>query len=161
MEFSKRDKVFSLVFPVITVMYGVIIILSEMYHPVMQRITGFTVIGAAVIIGALIILLKINTFACLKYQTISFIITIGIHFVTANNFIVIGGGISYADVIYWIYYFVVDLGSILLMMFNLPKEAGVRQRVAVFFANPVLYMLINSLMKMFSDFLTDIGLLEY
>ncbi|MDE7230898.1 MAG: hypothetical protein K2N56_10500 [Oscillospiraceae bacterium] len=161
MEFSKRDKVFSLVFPVITVMYGVIIILSGVYHPFMQRITGFTVIGAAVITGALIILLKINTFACLKYQTISFVITVWIHFVTADTYVTIGGGISYADIIYWIYYFVVDLGSILLMMFKLPEDIGVRQRAAVFFANPVLYMLVNRLMKLFSGFLTDIGLLEY
>ena len=161
MEFSKRDMVISLVFPAITVMYGVIIILSGVYHPIMQNITGFTVIGAAIIVGVLIMTLKINTFDCLKYQTISFLVTLGIHFVTANDFIVIGGGVSYADVIYGIYYFVVDSGSILLMMFKLPKEIGVRQRLAVFFANPILYMLINRLMSELSSLLFYIGVLEY
>lgn len=158
MEFSKRDKAFSLVFPVITVMYGVIIILSGMYHPVMQRITGFTVIGAAVITGVLVIVLKINTFACLKYQTISFVVTVWLHIITRADFIMTGG--DYQKVVYDIYYFVVDLGSILLMMFNLPKEINARQKLAVFFANPVLYMLINSLMSELSALLEKIGVLE-
>ncbi len=160
MGFSKRDKLFSLLFSVITVMYGIVVFLSRMYHPLIERITGAVIISAGVLTGVLIMVLKINTFDCLKYQTISFVVTVWLHIVTKSDFIMIGGG-NYQKVIYWIYYFVIDVGSILLMMFNLPNETGVRQRVAVFFANPVLYMLINSLMNAFSDYLMGIGLLEY
>ena len=157
MEFSKRDKVFSLVFPVITVMYGVIIILSGMYHPLMQRITGFTVIGAGIAVGVLIMVLKINTFPCLKYQTISFVITFGLHYVTAND--LVSGGNSFISAFFVLYYIAIDIGSILLMMFKLPKEINTRQRVMVFFADPVLYMLINRLMGELSGLLVKIGVL--
>lgn len=159
MESSKRDKLISLIFPVVTVLYGCITLYGGMYQLIMQRMTGFITIAAGLITGVLIMLLKINTFDCLKTQTIAFVVTLWLHLVTKTNIIRVGQPGFILDAISVVYYLIVDLGSIVIMMFNLPKGITVRQRLAVFFANPVLYMLFNSLMNVLSDFLEDNNLL--
>ncbi len=159
MEFSKKDKLLSLIFPVLTVLYGVTVIISGMYHPIMQRITGAFIIAAGIIIAALILLFKINTTECLKVQTITAVVTFWLHLVKTSNIVTSGVGADFTAIINIIYFLVVDLGSIVLMMFKLPGGISVRQRLVVFFANPVLYVLVNRLMNIFSDFLEDLGLI--
>ncbi len=159
MEFSKKDKLLSLIFPVLTVLYGITVIISGMYHPVMQRITGAVIIAAEIITAALILLLKINTTECLKVQTITAVVTFWLHLVKTSNIVTGGVAADFTNVINIIYFLVVDLGSIVLMMFKLPGGISVRQRLVVFFANPVLYVLINRLMNVFSDFLEDLDLI--
>ncbi len=159
MEFSKKDKLLSLIFPVLTVLYGITVIISRMYHPVMQRITGAVIIAAGIITAALILLLKINTTECLKVQTITAVVTFWLHLVKTSNIVTGGVAADFTNVINIIYFLVVDLGSIVLMMFKLPGGISVRKRLVVFFANPVLYVLINRLMNVFSDFLEDLDLI--
>lgn len=158
MEFSKKDKLLSLIFPVLTVLYGVTVIISGIYNPMMQRITGTVTIAAGIITAVLVLLLKINTVECLKVQTITVVVTFWLHMVTATGVVSMGGA-ELQEVIQTVYYLAVDLGSIVIMMFKLPGGISVRQRLAVFFANPVFYSLINRLMKIFSDFLQDLGLI--
>lgn len=158
MEFSKKDKLLSLIFSVLTVLYGVTVIISGIYNLMMQRITGTVTIAAGIITAALILLLKINTVECLKVQTITVVVTFWLHMVTATGVVSMGGS-DFQEVIQTVYYLAVDLGSIVIMMFKLPGGITARQRLAVFFANPVLYSLINKLMKIFSDFLQDLGLI--
>lgn len=158
MEFSKKDKLLSLIFPILTVLYGGTVIIGGMYHPMMQRTTGAVIIAAGIITAVLTLLLKVNTVECLKVQTITTVVTFWLHMVTASGVVSLGGA-EFQEVFYTIYYLVIDLGSIIIMMFNLPGGITVRQRLIVFFANPVLYVLINKLMNKFSDFLQEIGLI--
>lgn len=159
MEFTKRDKMISLIFPVITTLYGIIIILGRMYHPVLERITGAVIISAGVLTGVFIVKCKINTLDCLKMQTVAFVVVIWLHMVTKVSVTMfMDTGTLY--LIYSIFYFIVDVGAIILMMIKLPAEASARKKLVVFFSNPVLYMLINSLMSLLSDFLMGIKLLR-
>lgn len=159
MEFSRTNKILSLIFPVITVMFGVVIFLSKMYHPLLEKITGAVITFAGVLTGVLIVKLKIDTFECLKMQTISFVITLWLHMVTKVSVTMFMDTEAFY-VTYLIFYFIVDVGAIILMMIKLPAKAAARQRLVVFFANPVLYMILNRLMNIISDFLMGIKLLK-
>ena len=158
MEFTKKDKLLSLIFPVITALYGIILCLSGGY-PLFKYIMGGVTIAAGVITGVLVITLRINTTACLKMQTIAFVVTVWLHIMTQTG-IVMSGTQNIVDAIYVIYYLAVDLGSIVLMMFKLPDEITAVQRLIVFFSNPILFTLINRLMDIFADFLKGLGLLS-
>lgn len=158
MEFTKKDKLLSLIFPVITALYGIILFLSGGY-PLFKYIMSAVTLASGVITGVLVIVLRINTTVCLKVQTITFVVTVWLHIMTETG-IVMSGTENFADAIHVIYYIAVDLGSIVLMMFKLPDEITAGQRLIVFFSNPILFTLINRLMDVFADFLKGLGLLS-
>ena len=157
MEFSRTQKILSLIYPVITVLYGILTFLSRSYQPKVEQITGAVIILSGIAVGILILALKINTSECLKMQTIAFVVTVWLHIVTKFSFGVLG---EIGETVYFIYYLIVDIGSIFLMMIKLPEEAALRKKLTVFFANPILYILLNNLMSAFGNMLAKIGLLE-
>ncbi len=158
MEFSKRNKILSMIYPAITVLYGVFTFLSRAYQPMVEQITGAVITVAGIVVGVLIMTLKIDTSECLKMQTIAFVVTVWMYVVTHNDL----GTEPYVGVkIYFVLYLIVDIGSIFLMMIKLPDKVTLRQKLAVFFANPVLYMLLNNLMEAFGNLLAGVGLLKW
>lgn len=156
MEFSKRDRLISLIMPFVSVLYGVFVLISHIYHPMFQLMTGFTAIGGGIVTGLVMMLRGINIVPCLKSPTIAAVITFWLHMVASTDIITA----DFIDVFYKIFFICIDLGSVIFMIFRLPVEAERRQKLAVFFANPVLYSLLNSLMKSFSDFLSELHLLH-
>lgn len=159
MEFTKKDMLLSLIFPVITVLYGIIIFFSGEYDRMFQHITGVVTFAAGVVTGVLVMALKINTTECLKVQTIAFVVTFWLHSVTQTGFVPFGAA-NFIEQFYVLYYLAIDIGSIMLMMFRLPEDITARQRLTVFFSNPFLFSIINRLMMVFVNFLDDIGLLS-
>ena len=156
MEFSKRDRFISLIFPFICVLYGVWVLLGRVYHPMFQLVTGLAAIAGGVVTGVVMMARKINIVPIIKVPAIAAVVTFWLHFVTMTN-IVTG---DWQDIFYIGYYIVVDAGSIVLMTVKLPNEAERRQKLAVFFMYPFLYTLLNTVMRAFSDFLSGMNLLN-
>lgn len=126
-----------------------------------QLVTGLSAAVGGVVTGLVMMLRNINIVPCLKSPTIAAVITFWLHIVASADVIAVGFGGS-ADVtaaFYAVYFIVIDPGSIVFMMFKLPADADRRQKLVIFFANPVLYSLINTLMKTFSNFLEELHLL--
>ena len=155
---AKKDRLLSLIFPVITVLYGFVLFFSGEYDKMFQHITGGVTIAAGVVTAALIAALKIDISACLKVQAIALVATFWLHLVAKWNIVPAGYG-DIVDVIYMIYFLAIDLGSIVIMMFKLPGEITKGQSVIVLFSDPVFFSLVNTLMKVFANFLKDLGLL--
>lgn len=162
MEFSRTNKILSLIFPVITVLFGVITLIGGLYHPLVQRTVGAVIIAAGIVLGMLILKFKIDTSECLKVQTITILVLLWLHLVTANVMVMtVGGGeFDILGIIYTIFYLAIDLGAAVIMMFNLPHGIGARKSLVVLFSHPVVYMVFNRLMNIFADFLDGIGLLD-
>ena len=159
MEYSKRDRLISLIMPLVSVLYGVWVLLGHAYHPVFQFVTGLSAIGGGVITGVVMMLCRINIVPILKVPTIAAVVTFWLHFVSSSGIIISLAG-NFIAAFYVIFFIVIDLGSVVLMMIKLPEETQRRQKLAVFFANPVLYSLINTLMKEFANYLSKLHLLS-
>lgn len=156
MEYSPRDRIISLIIPFVSVLFAVWRLLGHVYNPMFQLVTGLSAICGGVITGVVMMLKKINLVPILKVPTVAIVVTFWLHL--ACMFGDMAGG--WAAYFYMPFILIIDLGSIILMMFKLPEEADRGQRLSIFFANPVLYFLIDRVMRIFSGFLAGLGLMS-
>lgn len=165
MEFSKKDKLLSLIFPGLTVIYGSLVILGT-YHPDFWQIivygpfeyptskstaslfpytiiVGRLAIVSGLITGGLTIIFKINTAVYLKIQTIAAVITFLFWYLVGAR---IGRSpyIDSATIINTVMYFI----SVFISVVKMPDEASVRDRLIVLFSNPLLFALLKGLAKL-------------
>lgn len=150
MEFSTKDKLLSLIFPVLTVLYGLwVIFLGREYLLVLTIIVGGSAIAAGVLTGALTLAFKIDTTEYLNARAIVTGVTLLIHLLIVER-------ISWIAV-YNICNMAVGILSVFISTVKMPYEASVRDRLIVLFSNPVLFALLSTLAGIFSDFLWKSG----
>lgn len=164
MGFTVKDKLLSLIFPSICVVYGVIELLSGI-EPI-HKAAAPIAIAAGVIVGALILIFKINIVGYLKVLTVSTVISYLMWVFVGgriDSFAVTGGlfniDLHLQELISNIYNICVLLGAVIISALKMPEGTSVRDRLIVFFANPVFYSLLKWLWMVISDFLVDSGAL--
>lgn len=151
MEFSVKDRLLSLIFPALCVVYGILELLSGVRH--IYKAAGVAAIAAGIVVGSLILIFKINIVGYLKILTISTVVSFLMWYTVGARFPVS----AIHDIISNIFNIGVLFGSVVISTLNMPEHTPVRDRLIVFFSNPVLYSLLNWLWRIIYGFLVDSG----
>lgn len=153
-RFPIKNRISSLVLPVITLLFGVWTGAGGSYNSIILKwiVAGCAFTGA-IVMGLLIMLMKIDLVPYLKSPVIAYVVTFWLHIVAAPMSInpLLGNFYNY-------FFLAVDITSVLIMMIKLPNEIKRRESLTIFFANPVLYYIIDDVLYVFSEFLAKLDL---
>lgn len=157
MEYSVKDRLLSLIFPALCVVYGLLEFRIYLFDNRPFGIALFNNAGAilailgGVITGFIAVRLKIDFEPYLKVLTIGTVLAFMFYIMIVMQFAWFEIGEIYHVVILFI--------AVFLMTVKMPAEADARDRLVAAFANPVLYSLLNRLCKYLLSYLYDVGAL--